>query len=235
MDEHRPSTVTPHPDRARPGEAPWALQLVVRVERADPPTHSAVCELAASATVRFLADERAQAGGVWAPAVQRWIAGRIRKHVRRARGAAWQRVQELDGVTVVGGGAELRVFVPCATDAVPVDIARLQLEGLDLSDPQRRARAEAVPGAALVVSICPEPSLPTGKAAAAAAHAAQLAAMRMPADRLAVWSAGGFPVVVEHPDPAGWAERRRTAPVEIVDAGFTVVAPNTTTAVARWA
>lgn len=231
MDEQRSSS-------ARAGElaeVPWAMQLVVRVERADPPTHTAVCELAAAATVRFLTDERSRPGGEWAPAVQRWIAGRIRKHVRRARGAAWARVQALDGLTVAGEGAEVRVFVPGALDAVPADIARLQLEGLELADPHRRARIAPVPGGALVVSICPQPPLPTGKAAAAAAHAAQLAAGRMAAARLAVWSSAGFPVLVEHPDPVAWAERRRDAPVEIVDAGFTVVAPNTTTAVARWA
>ncbi|SFO31926.1 hypothetical protein SAMN05660359_02621 [Geodermatophilus obscurus] len=217
------------------GEAPWAMQLVARVERRAPPTRTAVCAAAAGAVVRLLADERAQPGGEWYPRVRRWTDGAIRKHCRRARGVAWERVAALPGVTVSEAGAEVRALVPTALDALPREVAVLQLSGSELDDPDASAAVDPVPGGAVVVSVAPEPFLPLGKAAAACGHAAQLTALRMPAGRLAAWSGAGFPVVVEHPDTTRWARLRLLAGVEVVDAGFTVVAPGTTTALARWA
>ncbi|SNS80594.1 hypothetical protein SAMN04488107_3869 [Geodermatophilus saharensis] len=217
------------------GETPWAVQLVARVERSAPPTRSAVCEAAAVAVVRLLADDRARPGGEWSPRVRRWTDGAIRKHCRRARGVAWQRVAALPGVTVTARGAEVRALVPTALDALPPEVARLQLSGSELDDPDACPVADPEPGGAVVVSVCPEPFLPLGKAAAACGHATQLTALRMPTGRLAAWSGAGFPVVVEHPDAARWSRLRGRAPVEVVDAGFTVVAPGTSTALARWA
>lgn len=221
------------------GESPWAMQLVVHLHRGSPdqppPTRTALCEAAAVAVVRLLTDPRSGDGGAWAGEVQRWTAGRIRKHCRRARGAAWQRVQELPGVTAEAAGAQVRAFVPSPVDAIPKDLAKLQLSGTEPEDPEPRREVEPQPSGPLVVSLTPEPFLPLGKAAAAAGHAAQLAAGQMSADRLAAWTAAGFPVLVEQPDPARWAWLRTVAPVQIVDAGFTVVRPGTCTAVARWA
>lgn len=217
------------------GEPPWAMQLVVRIEKTEPPARTAVCEAAALAVVTLLADERAQSGGPWHAAVQRWASGRIRKHCRRARGAAWDKVQVLPGVTAGAAGAEVRAFVPGSTADIPREIARLQLSGTELDDPAGRTAVEPEPAGAVVVSICPDPVLPLGKAAAAAGHAAQVAALRMDPDRYTAWAAGGFPIVVEHPDPARWALLRPHAQVDIVDAGFTAVAPGTCTALARWA
>ncbi len=217
------------------GQAPWAMQVVAHVERGAPPSRTAVCEAAAVAVVRLLADARAQAGGEWYAQIRRWTDGRIRKHCRRARGVAWERVQALPGVTAEVARAEVRALVPTATDEIPGDVAKLQLSGSELGDPDARSAVDPVAGGPVVVSLCPEPFLPLGKAAAACGHAAQVTAMRMPAERLAAWSGAGFPVVVEHPAVARWARLRPEAPVEIVDAGFTVVAPGTCTALARWA
>lgn len=218
-----------------PGEPPWVMQLVIRVEKADPPTRTAACAAAATATALLLADAQAGPGGPWEAAVDRWMAGRIRKHARRARGAAWDRVALLPGVTVVTGGACVRAFVPCPTDAIPPDIARLQMSGLELADPRAAAGVLAVPGGPVVVSICPDPVLPAGKAAAAAAHGAQLAAMNMSPARLALWAAAGFPVALEQPPASAWQALRASAQVVVVDAGLTSVAPGTVTALARWA
>jgi len=220
-----------HPDP--PGGAPWAMQLVVHVDRAAPPARTAVCEAAARAVVTLLHDPRADEG--WAPAITRWTDGAIRKHVRRAtRQAAWDRAAALPGVTVEHAGARVRAFVPCATDAIPRDVARLQLTGTELDDPHPVAHADPVVDGPVVVSLSTGACMPAGKAAAAAGHAAQLAALRMPAGRLTRWAADGFPVVVEHPDVARWHRLAATAPVRVVDAGLTVVAPGTTTALARW-
>ena len=218
-----------------PGEPSWAMQLVARVERTAPPTRTAVCAATAVAVVRLLGDDRAQPEGEWFPDVRRWTDGRIRKHCRRARGAAWERVQALPGVTVGVDGAEVRALVPAPTDQLPSEVAKLQLSGSELPDPAATAGVDPVPHGAVVVSICPTPFLPLGKAAAAARHAAQLAGMRMSAARLTWWSRAGYPVVVEHPDVGRWERLRSHAPVAVVDGGLTVVAPGTCTALARWA
>ncbi|WP_110004910.1 hypothetical protein [Geodermatophilus normandii] len=128
-----------------PGEAPWAMQLVVRVERTAPPTRTAACSAAAVAVVRLLADERALPGGEWHPRVRRWTDGAIRKHCRRARGAAWARVGALPGVTVSSAGAEVRALVPSALDEIPRDVAKLQLSGSELDDPAPSTRSTPTP------------------------------------------------------------------------------------------
>jgi hypothetical protein len=217
------------------GDVPWAMQLVAHIEKSAPPTRTAVCAAAAVAVVRLLADELARPGGEWYPPVRRWTDGRIRKHCRRARGAAWERLWELPGVTAEVAGAEVRALVPTSTDEIPRVVAKLQLSGSELDDPDACRAVDPVPGGSVVVSICPEPFLPLGKAAASSGHAAQVTRLRMPLERLAAWTDAGFPVLIEHPDLARWTRLRSHAPVEIVDAGFTAVAPGTCTALARWA
>ena len=223
------STITGHVDPE--GEAPWAMQLVVRVEKADPPTRTAACEAAAIAVVRLLASDEAQ--GEWKPAIDRWLDGRIRKHCRRARGAKWDRVQALPGVTVEHAGAEVRAFVPCSTNAIPAELGKLQLSGLELDDPEPNANVEPI-GPVLVTSLQPDPYLPAGKAAAAVAHAAQLAWLNAPAGFRSPWADAGFPVAVEQPTQARFEELVRMAPVVVHDAGLTVVRAGVVTSVARW-
>lgn len=224
---------TVHTEERSTGTAPWAMQFVVRVERDRAPTHTAVCEATATACLRLLGDERAAPGGPWHAAVQAWQDERIRKHVRRARAGAWRRVEATEGVGVEWDGASVRAFPPCRTDALPPALRHLQLEGLDLDDPDRRTALAPV-GRTVVLAITPDPVLPTGKAAAAAAHAAQLAAAAMPSEVALAWRAAGTPLTVEHPPPGRWREILATAPVVVRDGGFTVVAPGTVTAAARW-
>jgi hypothetical protein len=215
------------------GETPWAMQLVCRIERVAPPAHSAACGAAATAVARLLDDERSRIGGEWHPAMSRWLAGRFRKHARRARGASWARAQLLPGVNAVFDGAEVRAFVPWPVDAIPPEISRLQLQGFELDDPDPVAIAVPEPAGPVVIALAT--SLSTGKAAAAAAHGAQLAYATMSAQRLATWRGASFPVVVEQPTAERWAALVDVAPVVVRDAGFTEVASGTVTAVARWA
>lgn len=215
-------------------EAPWAMQLVVRVERDNPPSCSPVCEAAAMATVRLLASPEAQMGD-WKPAVDRWLVGRIRKIVRRARGSAFDKVQALPGVSVEHDGALVHALVPGPTDAVPGVVSRLQVSGLELNDPHQRTNASATADA-LVVSINPAWSLEAhpGKAAAQVAHAAQVAWMEMPDPVRHRWAERSFPVEVEWVSARRWHELREHAPVLITDAGFTLLPANSETTIARW-
>ena len=160
------SATTGHADPE--GHAPWATQLVVRIERDRPPARTAVCEAAAIAVVRLLASEEAQ--GDWQPAIGRWLEGRIRKHARRACGAKRDQAQALPGVTVAHVGAEVRAFVPCPTDQIAVEAAKLRMSRLELDDLPPHSR-RVPPGPSLRVSAQPDPWLPTGKTAVLRCHA----------------------------------------------------------------
>lgn len=230
-------TAKPPPfDRADPPEeSPWAMQLVVRAEKDARPSESAACAAAAVAVVTLLDDERALPGGPWADAIERWLEGRIRKVTRRARAHAWEVAQRVDGVTVEVDGAEARAYVPGPRDAVPAELARLQIRGLDLEDPDRIAIAP--PRAAsvgLVIALAPLDPFTSGKKAAAAGHAAQLAAAAMDDERRRRWRDAGYPVTIVHPSTVDWRQVVCAAPVAVADAGFTEVEPGTVTATASW-
>lgn len=214
MIEHPPIV---HDDPA--GEAPWALQLAVRVEKSAPPAHEAVCAAAATAVVRLLADP------AFAEEVRRWEDGRIRKVVRRARGARWKDAQALPGVTVSWRGAEARAFAPGPVTEVPPAVSRLQVAGTDLE----HAEVEPPEPPYAAVALNPEAGMSTGKAAAQSGHAAHLLYRSLdPADRRE-WLENGAPVhLVDTP----WREAVARAAVRVRDAGYTEVAPGTMTAVA---
>jgi peptidyl-tRNA hydrolase len=216
------------------GEAPWAMQLIVHVEKGTPPGRHATCAAACKAVVSLLDDERASEGGPWKPAVDRWLAGRIRKHTRRARGAKWVRVEELAGVTACVDGAEVRALVPSATDDVDATVARLQLSGLELAD-DTSDTGQGSASTVVTVTLSAAPQLTSGKAVAAAAHAAQLAYMNMPDDVRDTWRETRWAVTATDAcDETAWDTVRASAPVVVVDAGFTEVETGTTTSVAAW-
>lgn len=221
--------------RAPAGEDPrdlrvqFVLPLVVRVERADPPTRTDALEGAALAVLSLLTDPRAGGDGEWASAVGAWTDARIRKVVRRARGAEWRRAEALDGITVTRGGAEVRVFPPVPLDGWPRDLARLQVSGTDLDDPQ----PPPAPGPGTpVLWLNPELEMTAGKAMAQVGHAAQLA-LASPGGR--DWAAAGFPLAVRTATAAHWRELLAGDHPVVRDAGFTEVAPGTCTAIAELA
>jgi len=208
----------------------YVLPLVVRVERATPPARTDALEAAALAVLTLLTDPRSHGDGDWAGAVTAWTDARIRKVVRRARGAEWRRAEALDGITVTRGGAEVRVFPPVPLDGWPRDLARLQVAGTDLTDPRPPAPPE--PGVP-VLWLNPDLEMTAGKAMAQVGHAAQLGLAALDPATADRWRAGGFPLAVRTATRARWAELlRRDLPV-VQDAGFTEVAPGTCTAVAE--
>ncbi|MEU9799777.1 peptidyl-tRNA hydrolase [Streptomyces sp. NPDC051000] len=268
-------------------EAPqFVLPLVVRIEKAAPPTRTAALETAARAVLVLLTDERAHGEGEWAAAVRDWQDARIRKVVRRARGAEWRKAGTLPGVTVRGEApprtsaqtptaqtptaqappsqappqaspevspeaaaqdpaqasppaspqaasqasseAEVRVFPPVPLDGWPKELAKLQVSGTDLDDP------EPVPPAAPGVPVLwlnPDLDMSAGKAMAQAGHAAQLAWWELaPADR-AAWRDSGFRLAVRTAPRERWAELSGSGLPVVRDAGFTEIAPGSCTVV----
>ena len=216
-----------------PGEAPWAMQIVVRAEKATLPTKTAAIEAAAIAAVQLLASPEAQPGGPWHAPVERWLSGRFRKIVRHARGSAWAKACDLPGVTASHRGAEVRAFVPGPMDAIPRELAKLQLQGLDLPDD---CAPENPPsnGWAPVIAMNPGVVLSAGKSAAQAAHASTMAWLQMSADERQLWAANWPGLVVVFPEEGAYARYERSAPVRVVDAGFTEPDGPALTCAADW-
>lgn len=219
-----------------------AMTLVVRIERGDPPTRTALLEASAAASLAVCLDERARDDGPWADAVATWAgAGRIRKLARRARTAHWRAAGDVAGLTASRAGAEVRALVPGPVDDVPHEIRRLQIGGTDLpvDDP-----GPPPPGRP-VIWLNPDVRQSTGKAAAQVGHASMILAVvlaasgRDPGEVLdAVVRTASSPdwarwCRVVSADPSGRAAWESHGVVPVRDAGFTEVAPGTVTCLAR--
>ncbi|MGW7269988.1 aminoacyl-tRNA hydrolase [Streptomyces sp. NPDC054864] len=211
-------------------EAPqYVLPLVARIERAEPPHRTDALETAARAVLVMLGDERSDGDGEWAQAMRDWQDARIRKVVRRARGAEWRRAEALPGITVTGKSAEVRVFPPVPLDGWPKDLARLQVSGTDLDDPEAVPPADAT---APVLWMSPDVDMSAGKAMAQAGHGAQLAWWELSDEERVAWRDAGFPLSVRTPDAALWRELVASGLPVVRDAGFTEIAPGSCTVVA---
>lgn len=222
---------------------PWAMPLVVRVERSDPPSHRAALHAAARSVATLLTHPEAAPprpasdAGAWHPAIARWSDGRIRKVARRARATRWTELDALPGVTVGVAGTEVRAFLPHSVAAPPPLLARLQIAGLDL--PREPAVDVGIVDEAspvLTIATAPDLALTTGKGCAQVGHAAQLALLQLDRTTVLAWSVAGHPLRVVEADPDGWARLEGTdAEVALVqDGGFTEVAPGTVTCAATF-
>ncbi|MGW8062639.1 peptidyl-tRNA hydrolase [Streptomyces ziwulingensis] len=229
-----PTTSVPdRPLRPEPGDrdlAPqFVLPLVVRIERAAPPPRTDALETAARAVLTLLGDERSSGDGEWARAMRDWQDARIRKVVRRARGAEWRRAEALPGITVTGGTAEVRVFPPVPLDGWPKDLARLQVSGTDLDDPEPPSDAGH---RGPVLWMNPDLDMSAGKAMAQAGHGAQLAWWELDDGTRAAWRDAGYPLAVRTPAAARWRELTAGGLPVVRDAGYTEIAPGSCTVVA---
>ncbi|MEV7858381.1 aminoacyl-tRNA hydrolase [Streptomyces hirsutus] len=211
-------------------EAPqFVLPLVARIERSAPPARTDALETAARAVLTILADERSAGEGEWAQAMRDWQDARIRKVVRRARGAEWRRAEALPGITVTGKSAEVRVFPPVPLDGWPKDLARLQVSGTDLDDPEPPPPADPT---APVLWLNPDLDMSAGKAMAQAGHAAQLAWWELTDEDRGAWRDAGFPLSVRAAAPSHWTVLVTSGLPLVRDAGFTEIAPGSSTVVA---
>jgi peptidyl-tRNA hydrolase len=211
----------------------FALPLVVRVERGDPPTRTDALEAAGRAVLEFLSDPRVTgvdgADGEWTAVERAWEDARIRKVVRRARGAAWERARALPGITVVHGTAEVRVYPPVPVDDWPADLARLQVSGTDFADLTPPGDA---PDGVPVLWLNPKLPMSTGKAMAQVGHGVQLAWWELePTDR-SKWKDVEFDLRVRAAGVGQWKELLASGLPVVTDGGFTEVAPGSATVVA---
>ncbi|WP_316959412.1 peptidyl-tRNA hydrolase [Streptomyces sp. TRM68367] len=206
----------------------YVLPLVVRIERAAPPSRTDALETAARAVLVMLSDERSMGDGEWAQAVRDWEDARIRKVVRRARGAQWRQAEALPGITVTGESAEVRVFPPVPLDGWPRDLARLQVSGTELDDPEPSAEPDLT---APVLWLNPGVEMSAGKAMAQAGHGAQLGWWELSPEARRAWRDAGHPLSVRTAEPGQWRELSTSGVPLVRDAGFTEIAPGPTVAV----
>ncbi|MGY4765577.1 peptidyl-tRNA hydrolase [Kribbella sp. CWNU-51] len=222
----------------------YVLTLVVRVEKGARPAQTDALETAARAVLAILADERSTGEGEWAEAVTAWQDNRIRKIVKRARGAEWRRTEGIPGITVTGSGAgaeppvdaeepavvaEVRVFPPTPMDDVPAEFANLQVSGTDFVDSGELPSLE--PGVP-VLWINPELEMSSGKAMAQCGHAAHLAWLELSDEGRKGWVAADFALAVRTASPAQWRRLLTSGLPVVQDAGFTEVAPGSRTVIA---
>ncbi|MGW7751946.1 peptidyl-tRNA hydrolase [Streptomyces violaceusniger] len=232
-----------HSETDRDAAPQFVLPLVVRIEKAAPPARTDALETAARAVLVLLSDERATAAdGEWAQAVRDWQDARIRKVVRRARGAEWRRAAELPGITVTGRApaataaedapppaAEVRVFPPVPLDGWPKELAKLQVSGTDLDDPEPPPAPDLT---GPVLWLSPHVEMSAGKAMAQAGHGAQLAWWELDDAVRAAWREAGFPLAVRTASAERWGELTTSGLPVVRDAGFTEIAPGSCTVVA---
>ncbi|MET7616828.1 aminoacyl-tRNA hydrolase [Streptomyces sp. NPDC005408] len=231
MSSEEPRTDSPfqHENLARDEAPQFVLPLVVRIEKAEPPARTDALEAAARAVLAILSDERSLGDGEWAQAMRDWQDARIRKVVRRARGAEWRKAAALPGITVTEGTAEVRVFPPVPLDGWPKELAKLQVSGTDLDDSESPAAPDL---AGPVLWLSPDLDMSAGKAMAQAGHGAQLAWWELSeADRKA-WREAGFALSVRTAEPAHWRKLTVSGLPVVRDAGFTEIAPGSCTVVA---
>ncbi|MET8410975.1 peptidyl-tRNA hydrolase [Streptomyces sp. NPDC005195] len=216
-------------ERIARDEAPqFVLPMVVRIEKTAPPARTDALETAARAVLTILADERSLGDGEWAQAMLDWQDARIRKVVRRARGAEWRRAEALPGITVTGKSAEVRVFPPVPLDGWPKDLARLQVSGTDLDDPEPPVDTDTT-GPTLWLN--PHLDMSAGKTMAQAGHGAQLAWWELSDAERAAWRDAGLPLAVRTAEKDRWGELVVSGMPLVRDAGFTEIAPGETVVV----
>nr|WP_244375505.1 peptidyl-tRNA hydrolase [Streptomyces ficellus] len=215
--------------RVSSNDAPqYVLPLVVRVEKTEPPERTDALETAARAVLVMLSDDRSLGDGEWAGAVRAWQDARIRKVVRRARGAEWRKASQLPGITVTGATAEVRVFPPVPLDGWPKELAKLQVSGTELDDTGELP--DVRPGQALLW-LNPDLHMSTGKEMAQVGHGAQLLWWAMTDEDREAWRDAGFPLAVRTVHPDRWAELTTSGLPLVRDAGFTEIAPGSSTVV----
>ncbi len=210
---------------ARDPQTVQAMQLAINLPKQDPPSRNQVLADAARAAVAVCLDPRAGEDGFWRDALDTWYSHRIRKVARRARNKAWDDVQALPGVTV----GSVRAFAPSAVSEVPHAIAKLQIKGTEIEPGEVLPFDSKAPLIALDASL----QMSAGKAAAQAGHASMLLAAARETAWVQQWAQAGFPLNVREIPREEFAElAARPEAVAVRDAGFTEVAPGSTTAIA---
>ncbi|MFP7366657.1 peptidyl-tRNA hydrolase [Corynebacterium callunae] len=219
----------PHGEDPNDPATVQAMQIALHIPKQDAPRRTDVLEAAARAVVKLCLDDRVATVPEFRAGLENWYGHLIRKVARRARNTAWEKVQELTGVTVDDDGAQVRAFLPSAVSEVPADIRKLQISGTELPLDHPKEIVDDAP----VIYVDGSLEMTLGKAAAQVGHASMLLAAHQPYEWVEAWAREDFKLHVREVSAAEFAEFL-SAPgaVPVRDGGFTEVAPNTVTVVA---
>lgn len=215
----------PLPDFTTVEEAdPIVMLFVVNDDKNTSLASSSVLEAAAQACMDTLTAPANEA------AVEAWLGGRIRKIVKRGRNKAWDTALEsLPNALGTVNEASVAAFAPEPSSSVPEALRKLQVNGLIYTDDLRDVSELAPDPHTLVVVLRKDLGMSLGKQVAQACHIVQLFAMNSDASQVEEWDAAGRHVKVAYVNGKEDIEALDTV-VEVRDAGFTEVAPNTLTA-----
>lgn len=209
------------------------MQMVVRIEKADPPDRTDLLTAAGRAVALLCLDDRSGGDGPWAAPMTVWCDARIRKIARRARGAQWAAAQEVWGLTATEGAAQARAIVPGKVGEVDRRIGRLQIGGTDIEG----AVATDAPTAGVCLWINPVLDMTVGKMAAQVGHGAMLAVKLMSSDDARTWREAGCPLAVRAASSETWSALLEAdaagRAIAVRDAGFTEIAPGSVTVIAE--
>lgn len=215
-----------------------AMPIVLNMPKSSPPRRQELLEAAALASALVCLDPRAGRDGVWKESLSRWYGARIRKIARRARTSGqWSKVQSVPGVTITIRGSSARAFIPGPVRDVDPRIGKLQISGTDLprDDAPQQEHIGGSDTPYPTIALNEDLEMSVGKAAAQVGHAAMLWAAHASFPTVEQWLHEPRFTIVEVPGSELKAAARRYGAghyVEVVDAGFTEVAPGSRTAVA---
>lgn len=210
------------PHYLRDETEPYCLPIVVRVEKGSTYSEGDVFSAVSEGVIQMMDDPE------WGGVLNLWMNGRIRKVVRRARGAAWERVLGSSHKLVKVGGVELVILPPHPLAEIPDEVRKLQVQGIDFN---RLVFSDIPhPNNSLVIAVNDELGMSTGKAVAQVGHAVQIFVLNSSVEILKAWENNNFNVVFERWDMSPVTENM----VIVEDAGFTEVKAGTVTVRAYW-
>ena len=162
--------------------------------------------------------------------IREWTSGRIRKIVKRARGAAWQKADALEATHFSGthGTGQVLVFAPMRLSEQPKELKKLQVTGLNSSDASSKEYANA---AHLLVEVNDSLNMSTGKVVAQVGHAVQLFLTFGVRSEVQDWKDTGSKLKVVRVE--NLTESTATG-IIVHDAGFTEVPSGSLTATANY-
>lgn len=209
------------------GESPWALQCVVEDNKDF--TGLQLAHALAVSVASFL--DSVKPDSERAKSIERWMEGRIRKILRRAKNSAWNAVQAEDGETYEVEGVKIRVLTPTAMDSIPKAVAKCQVSHLTTLPDTAATYGPLSPCLKIYTNRSLNMSAP--KAAVAAAHVAQLMGMKLTLADYNLWRENKFALTVSTlGEISDFVES--VSSVAVRDAGLTEVVPGSITAIGIW-
>jgi peptidyl-tRNA hydrolase len=232
-------------EREEAAEDIRAMQLILRMERDQPPVWSSALMASCRAAAHLCLDPRSHEGGEWHDAIAQYVAGHIRKVTRRARTAHWDAILELPGETIDVNGTQVRALLPDLVVGLDKRVSRLQVGGTDVDiDLPAEPEAGTPDRGALLLLVAEDVSMTTGKLMAQTGHAGMIAAALLAEtdpSALVRWAGTKLPVSLRRLTAPAWQRAVAAAGSEkgwddrlvaVRDAGFTEIDPGTITVVA---